>query len=202
MPPIVSDSYKEKRKKEILESAMACFAKKGFQPSTIDDIVEHSGISKGAIYNYFKSKDEIYLELMKTSTEESYEELKERLATYPNAVDKMNFMFDLYLNNEVNQESTGRLVVHDEFKLHAFRNQELIEKLNVRRHEYFIKMFCSIIEEGQKAGEFKTELNPEIFADMFWSMIDGIMLQTIYPGFPYKQVLNEFKQMFLERIIL
>ena len=50
MPPIVSEEYKRKKKKEILSGALACFAKKGFQAATIDDIVAYSGISKGAIY--------------------------------------------------------------------------------------------------------------------------------------------------------
>lgn len=200
MAPIVSDSYKEKRRKEILDSALACFAKKGFQVATVDDIVEHSGISKGAIYNYFKSKDEIYLELMKASTDNSFEHIKENLAALESPLEKINYLFDLYLSNESDEETLGKLIVHDEFKLHASRHQVLLEKLMKRRHEYFLKILTDILKEGQELGEFKRGLEPDLYADIFWSMVGGTTIQTIYPDYPYRQVLTEMKQMYLEKI--
>ena len=44
------------RKKQILDAAMTVFAQKGFHQARMDDIVEQSGLSKGTIYWYFKSK--------------------------------------------------------------------------------------------------------------------------------------------------
>jgi len=203
MPPIVSDSYKEKKKKEILSSALACFAKKGFQVATIDDIVEHSGISKGAIYNYYKSKDEIYLALMTTDTQESYELLTKGLSTCNCAIDKINYLFDVYLTMEVSKEETNsKIIVHNEFKLYAARFNELMENLTERRHHYFIQLFAGIIKEGQESGEFKHQLNPEMTANLFWSMIDGVTIQTIYKDYPYKEVLTEMKHLFLEKVIV
>ncbi|MFJ7726624.1 TetR/AcrR family transcriptional regulator [Neobacillus sp. NPDC097160] len=201
MPPIVSDSYKEKKKREILSSALACFAKKGFQVATIDDIVEHSGISKGAIYNYFKSKDEIYLELMATDTEDSFELLTKDLSTYKCAMEKIQYLFDVYLSLDVLEEETNsKIIVHNEFKLYAARNMEIMDKLTARRHHYLIQLFVGIIKEGQESGEFKQQLNPEMTANLFWSMIDGVTIQSIYNNYPYKEVLNELKQLFLEKV--
>ncbi len=201
MPPIVSESHKENKKKEILASALACFAKKGFQVATMDDIVKHSGMSKGAIYNYFKSKDEIYLELMSTSTQETFEELTQALASFHHAVEKIHYLFDIYLSLDTScDDEKGRIMVHDEFKLYAARHHEIMEKLTARRHEYFIGLLAGIIREGQRSGEFKADLQPEIMADLFWSIIDGAALQTIYSDYPYHKVLTEMKQMFMERI--
>ncbi|MFC4798747.1 TetR/AcrR family transcriptional regulator [Neobacillus sp. GCM10023253] len=199
MAPIVSDSYKEKKRKEILDSAFVCFAQKGFLIATVDDIVQHSGISKGAIYNYFKSKDEIFLELMKASTEATYEKLTGELGTCTNSIDKIIHLFDMYLSPK-DREDIGNIVVHDEFKLHASRHPELLEKLNQRRHEYFIQLFSQIIKEGQHSGEIKKDLKPEIYANVFWSMIDGAMIQTIYPDFPCNDVINKMREMFLRKI--
>lgn len=201
MPPIVSESHKEKKKKEILTSALACFAKKGFQVATIDDIVVHSGISKGAIYNYFKSKDEIYLELMNSTTQETYELLMKDLSIYNRASEKINYLFDVYLAADgTNEDTLGKTIVHNEFKLYAARNKELIGTLTSRRDQYFIELFAGVIKEGKQSGEFKHHLNPEIMANVFWSMIDGVNIQTIYNDYPDKQVLTEMKQMFLEKI--
>ncbi|QCJ42459.1 TetR/AcrR family transcriptional regulator [Bacillus sp. S3] len=201
MPPIVSDSYKEKKKKEILSSALACFAKKGFQAATIDDIVEHSRISKGAIYNYFKSKDDIYLELMSSDTQESFELLTKDLSTYESASDKINYLFDVYLSQDVsNIEHRNKIIVHNEFKFYAARDTELMEKLTARRHQYFVQLFAEIIKEGQKTGEFNPQENPDLTANLFWSMIDGVTIQTIYYDYPYREVLTEMKELFLEKV--
>lgn len=201
MPPIVSDSHKEKKKKEILASALVCFAKKGFQVATIDDIVVHSGISKGAIYNYFKSKDEIYLELMNADTKETYESLVKDLSTYESAIEKIHFLFNVYSQVDFsNKEIQGKFIVHDEFKLHAARHPDLAEKLTDRRKHYFVNLLAGIVKDGQESGEIKKDLQPEIMADLFWSMINGVTVQSVYTDYPFKEVLIEMKQMYLEKI--
>jgi AcrR family transcriptional regulator len=53
----------EERRRQILKAATIVFARKGYHVATMDDIVRESGLSKGAIYWYFKSKKEILLEL-------------------------------------------------------------------------------------------------------------------------------------------
>lgn len=55
---------KETRREEILEAAMKCFSKKGYHDTTIDDIIKGSGLSKGAIYWYFKGKRDIFIFLI------------------------------------------------------------------------------------------------------------------------------------------
>ena len=49
----------EERRAQIVKAALACFAGRGYVNTTMDDIVAESGLSKGAIYWYFKSKDDV-----------------------------------------------------------------------------------------------------------------------------------------------
>jgi AcrR family transcriptional regulator len=58
MPRIVS-TYREEAKKKILEAALEVFKEKGYFKSTMDDIANELGISKGAIYQYFDSKEQL-----------------------------------------------------------------------------------------------------------------------------------------------
>ncbi|SFD45930.1 TetR/AcrR family transcriptional regulator [Fictibacillus sp. KU28468] len=53
----------KQRKVEIIESAIALFAEKGFHSTSIQDITDHAGMSKGAFYNYFSSKEELMIAL-------------------------------------------------------------------------------------------------------------------------------------------
>jgi AcrR family transcriptional regulator len=58
------NNRKETRIKEILDAALICFAEKGYYETTIDDIVKKSGLCKGGIYWYFKSKRDIFIGLI------------------------------------------------------------------------------------------------------------------------------------------
>jgi len=61
--PKITETKKELRKQIILKSAMELFSSKGFVRTSMDDIVKHSGISKGGIYVYFRTKEDIFLHL-------------------------------------------------------------------------------------------------------------------------------------------
>lgn len=201
MAPIVSEEYKEKKKREILDSALACFAKKGFQAATIDDIVAHSGISKGSIYNYFKSKDEIYMSLMVNDTTETHQRLIEEISKQSTSIEKIKYLFGDYLDFEpFTEKNKASVLVHYEFKLHSSRSDELITFLKERRQQYFIDLMNNIIEEGQSTGELKKELNPRLYAELFWSILDGVTLQTVYDDYPYHEVLKEVQELFIEKL--
>ena len=55
----------EERKNQILEAAIAVFARLGFQQARMDDIARQAGLSKGALYLYYTSKDAIITALLK-----------------------------------------------------------------------------------------------------------------------------------------
>jgi AcrR family transcriptional regulator len=57
--PKISDARKDARRSQILAAAVRCFARDGFQGATIPDICAEAGVSVGAIYGYFDSKDAI-----------------------------------------------------------------------------------------------------------------------------------------------
>jgi AcrR family transcriptional regulator len=63
------------RKKRIMEEATKLFSKKGFHATSIQDIVEQSGMSKGSFYNYFQSKEELIISLIKHYQEVLMEKL-------------------------------------------------------------------------------------------------------------------------------
>lgn len=57
--PKISSQAKAERRKQILEAAKVCFARKGYEQASVDDVCECAGLSKGAVYLYFKTKDEL-----------------------------------------------------------------------------------------------------------------------------------------------
>ena len=57
--PKVSTEHTEARKRQILDAALRCFSQRGFHATTMKDIVKESGLSAGAIYNYYSAKADI-----------------------------------------------------------------------------------------------------------------------------------------------
>lgn len=65
--PKISDEKRAARRTQILEAAWVCFQKEGLHATTMDDIIRRSGLSAGAVYSYFSSKDELIQAAVTTS---------------------------------------------------------------------------------------------------------------------------------------
>lgn len=76
--PKISDARRAERRAQIIDAARRCFQRDGVQATTIDDIIRASGLSAGAVYSYFKSKDELTL----ASLAANLSGLQEALAPY------------------------------------------------------------------------------------------------------------------------
>jgi len=59
--PKVSESYRVERREQILAAAGRCFSRRGFHVTSMDDVIAEAGLSAGAVYGYFRSKDELIL---------------------------------------------------------------------------------------------------------------------------------------------
>lgn len=57
--PRVTDEHRAARREQILGAAMVCVAEEGFHKTTMADVIQQSGLSAGAVYGYFRGKDEI-----------------------------------------------------------------------------------------------------------------------------------------------
>ncbi|MGK8525225.1 TetR/AcrR family transcriptional regulator [Nocardia asteroides] len=66
--PRVSEEHLERRRQQILDAARRCFARKGFHETSMQDVFAESGLSAGAVYRYFKSKDELITALATQTT--------------------------------------------------------------------------------------------------------------------------------------
>ncbi|WP_186393011.1 MULTISPECIES: TetR/AcrR family transcriptional regulator [unclassified Pannonibacter] len=71
--PRISPEKLEERRQQIRAAAARCFARKGIQATTMREIFAEAGLSAGAVYNYYKTKDELIADGITASTAESAE---------------------------------------------------------------------------------------------------------------------------------
>jgi len=67
--PKVSEEHKERRRQEILDAARRCFARHGYEGATVARLEEETGLSRGAIFNYFENKEALFLAVASTYAE-------------------------------------------------------------------------------------------------------------------------------------
>jgi len=138
-------------KDKIIKASWSLFHLKGFEDTTIEDIIDKAGISKGSFYYYFDRKDAL-LDTLSTILDVEYEKLEKEIDTSMNAFDKL-----LFLNNKIHgfiEENIERRIVASLYatQLYSKENSSLLDQNRI-----YYKFIADIVEEGQKKGEIITK---------------------------------------------
>jgi AcrR family transcriptional regulator len=179
MSPKISDAKKEERRIAILNAAFECFSEKGYFITTVDDIVEASGASKGAIYLYFKSKEEIFISLTDYLTNLAIANFAKKFAEISSPLEKLRYF--IQHNLPLTERQKKYYSVHYEFWLYSAKQPEL-RKFMEERAEKLIQFLAEIIQEGKEKGEFREEIDNRVMSLLLWATLDGIRLTFITVG--------------------
>jgi AcrR family transcriptional regulator len=161
------------RKQQIFEAAVACFGRKGYHLTTMDDIAAECGLSKGSLYWYFSSKKELFLYLFEVMMEQmtgtwegivnnpdltAVEKLQATLSMFSPMMEEWAPFFGVML------EAWGQT-----------RFDEDVEKLMQNFYKPYIAMMTRLLQEGVDSGEFQIT-SPEATAAVILSLYDGMTL--------------------------
>lgn len=198
---MLKKEHKQEQKNKVLNSALACFSSKGYEAATIDDIVTHSEISKGTIYKLFKSKEEIYIELIHKNTDEFIEAIRTILAKYTTAKGKLSALFNEYLKRKFDTYTLNSFLVFFEFQLFSTRREDMMKLLEERRHTR-LDIISEVLNEGIRNGEFKEGIAVDIYAEMFWAFFDGVIeTQLLFPNYPFEKLAIEQSETFIKKLL-
>jgi len=156
-------------KGKIVSAAWKLFYEQGYDQTTIDEIVELSGTSKGSFYHYFESKEALPASLAYLF-DEKYEELEETMDPSMLAIDKLIYMNQelfLMIENTVSVELLSRLFAS---QLVSDSERSL---LNTSRTYY--KLLRQITIEGQQQGVFRKEFTTMDITRAYATFERGIM---------------------------
>jgi TetR/AcrR family transcriptional regulator len=165
---------KEQRRLDILNAAEKVFFEKGTDNATMDDIAEHAELSKGTLYLYYKSKEELLFAI-------SLRAMKILKSMFEKAIDPSKKTID-------NIIEVGRVYVKffrehsDYFKILLFFEGN--EHFNPDHEMYALmcghnddpmSFFMEMLRKGMKDGSVRTDISPEILAHILWSQTAGIL---------------------------
>lgn len=178
---------KENRKNSILKVARKLFFERGFKSVTVDLIAAKAEVSKGSIYLYFDSKEEIYTQILISANIERHKEIEnfikqdgsasELLLSF--ALDYVNFFLD---NNELFRILMTFMLQSENMNLTEEQNAQLIHTTNEN-----VLAISETLQKGVASGEFVSGIDFNQMRNAIWGMLNGIISLYIYTGSPGKR---------------
>ena len=169
-------SRKIQRKEQILDAALLVIVENGYHQSRMDDIVSTSGLSKGAIYWYYKSKKDVYLDLVNHWVIRYSNSLLKLTQKNISSSEQLKNLFETFFHQFEKDPIVFKALL--EFWSLAGRDTEFNIKLEKVTYN-FIQYIESIIKKGVESGEFK-QVNPNIAAMSIMVVIEGISWFTLF----------------------
>jgi AcrR family transcriptional regulator len=170
--PNVSDE----RKSQILNAAEDVFTQKGFEEARMDDIAGETGLSKGTLYLYFKSKDDLIIAILDRMFQREFRQLENVDQDAETATEAIWKITDL-----LTKEILGllRLVpIVYQFLALAFRNKYVQKALKKYINRY-LDILVPIIQRGIDSGEFR-QVDAREVAVAMGAMMEGTLLLWVY----------------------
>ncbi|MED3794180.1 TetR/AcrR family transcriptional regulator [Niallia alba] len=140
----------KEKEKIIIDSAIKFFAQKGFSSTSVQEIASDCGISKGAFYLYFKSKDSLLYKILQYYYDELIETLEEisqrPVPSRDKYIDQLTFMFDHALKHKefiIMQSKEQAIPLNNSIK-------ELLAKMQAELQDYNLKGLLAIYGEEKK----------------------------------------------------
>ena len=135
----------------IINAAWALFYEQGYEDTTVEEIIDLSGTSKGSFYHYFEGKDAL-LGSLSFLFDEKYAELKGTLDPQMHAFDKL-----MYLNRELFRMIEDRVSLDLLARLISTQLVTRGEKHLLDHNRMYYRLLRAIIAEGQQKGELRAD---------------------------------------------
>ena len=143
---------RENRKNQILNAAFEVFVKKGYAKTTMDDIVESSKLSKGALYHYYKSKKELFLSLIDHWEIYTFKDFYDKKSQNKKASDILRFFGENVINTL--NEKKHAYIAEIEFRAMSNQDAEIKKRSNIL-YGKLLELFEKVVKKGIKENEFK-----------------------------------------------
>ena len=167
------NKYPEETVQKILDASLKLFLEKGYEETTVLDIIsEMGGLTRGAFYHHFKSKEEVFDALCEKLFYESNPFEKAKSHKELNGLEKLKFVlktsFDETEHHQLSMAS-----------MQLLESPAFLKKL-IESNQELAPMYQELIEEGIQDGSIHSG-QPKLLADLFVLLTNFWSIPTIYP---------------------
>jgi AcrR family transcriptional regulator len=176
--PKVTDEHRAARRDQILAAAARCVAREGFHKTTMADVIGEAGLSAGAVYGYFRSKDEIIRAIADRVIGQVTQELRQLVERdepvhVADAVEAFLSRVGALVHDDVDMPRVGVQVWAE-----AARDQE-IHELVAERMGAVRDAVEAVVLRCQRDGTLGSDLDPNRTAQVLFGLLPGFILQQL-----------------------
>jgi AcrR family transcriptional regulator len=153
------------RREQLIQVATKVFAKRGFEAATTAAIAEAAGVTEPILYRHFSSKQEMFVAITRAMSGQTLRHWRELIGKSSTSTEKIRMVARGFPQHIKSNEDAYH-VIHG--ALATSRDRKVLSVMKEHYSE-IERFFRKIVEDGQKAGEFKKDLDPRVPA---WQLIN------------------------------
>jgi AcrR family transcriptional regulator len=180
--PRVSDAHRAARRRQILDAARICFTRNGFHATSMQDVIAGAGLSVGAVYRYFKSKDDLVIVIAQEIVGSITERLAQVGAVEP-ALPLVEALRRMLAAVEPDLEPDGGFRFAMQVWAESLRNPTLATLVE-QIYSGIRQSFVTLARRAVTAGELPADTDVEAAGSALFSLIPGYELQRVLLGRP------------------
>ncbi|HEX9549609.1 MAG TPA: TetR/AcrR family transcriptional regulator [Candidatus Limnocylindrales bacterium] len=180
-------AHEQEIRDRIVAAALRVFGERGFHGATIADVVRESGLSVGAIYTYFKGKDDLFLATCDLASGRGLGELAARLANGATIAEKFAIAVGFYFDSA---EGEAEVPGNAEFLVQAWAQADAepaAREMLRRRREQLEMAGAFLLEEGIARGDLPRWVDAGAVARAYVALLDGMLLLRAEQGEAYRR---------------
>jgi AcrR family transcriptional regulator len=170
MSPKVPEAYLQARRTEIINAALKCFMEKGFHNTTMQDIYDATNLSPGAVYNYFSSKEDIVITVLKEFSDWSISSMTPLLSE--NQTESLIKYVEFWIGYTKKRENNEHFVVTLGYYSEASRKNNIREAI-LKTQDASHEKIMEIVKNNQRTGKINPKLDPLSVARVMGSLVFG-----------------------------
>lgn len=167
---------KLQRRKDIIDAAEKVFFSRGFESATMDEIAEMAELSKGTLYLYFKSKEDLQFAIFMRGSDILMKMMKDNLSADINGYQRLLELADSFIR--FSRENRNY------FSLFMYYESSRMEALNIGQDQLqvYLKedsplaLVTQQVIRGMQDGSLRNDLSAEVFSATLWSQMLGVLI--------------------------
>jgi len=165
-------SKADRTKQLIIEKTAAIFNKKGYAGTSLTDMTDATGLTKGSIYGNFEDKDDVALAAFDYNMDKLIGQVREQQVAQRSALSKLQAFITIYRNGlQAPVLSDGCPIINMGTEADD-THPKLHERVNGALARWH-KSISAIVQQGKMQGEFRDDVNSFEFASLMIAMIEG-----------------------------
>ena len=192
---------KEQRHNDIVDAAERIFFSLGMENATMDDVAEEAELSKGTLYIYFKSKEDLYLAITKRGLDILTTMFEKASAKAPIGIEKIYAIGQAYRDFSKKHTDYFQAMAYFDLRVKEISDESPNAKASIEQGEKVLTICAEAIRCGIEDGTIRSDIDPQKAAIVLWGQTNGILQLILNKGKHMKEVLKAFGFITLEEII-